>query len=442
MRGSARNIVDSVGPTWLAGAIAAGPATIASLITGSGFGYTLLWVVIASAILGATAQYLATRLSLLTGEGIVTLVETHLGSTWAWILVADAVLAAGLAQLVIMKTVADISAQVTGLDGRLWAVIWGVTLAVGLASGGYSLAENAAKVLVSVVVLAFVASVFVVPVDVSAASKGLIPQVPGISGALAAAGILGGGVHITLITMQSYTVQSRGWGKEDTDTAVLDIVTSMVGAFGIYSVSIFLVAATVIGTSGVSASGLTASAAAQALDPIAGEYAEWLFLLGLWGAAITTLGGNTVVPPYLLADKLGWDASVSDPRFRQAISIVGLAGIGGVFLQGAFLPLLVLVTAFGLVGTPFAIVLVLYLLNDPGVVPETNSVAENISGMLLIGVTTVTAGLFLRQQLSSGLGFLTVGVSAFALLLSLAMATLGFKYLLSRADSDRHTASS
>ena len=49
--------LSALGPTWLAGAIAAGPATMASLVVaGASFGYALLWVVIVSALFGALAQ--------------------------------------------------------------------------------------------------------------------------------------------------------------------------------------------------------------------------------------------------------------------------------------------------------------------------------------------------------------------------------------------------
>jgi len=128
--------LSEMGPTWLAGAIATGPATIGALVTaGASFDYTLLWVVVLSAVMGATAQYLAMRLGLLTEAGIVSVVEEHLGEAWAWLLVADTVIAAGLAQLVIMKTLAGVSAEVAGLSPVTWAVAWGVVLAVGLAGG-------------------------------------------------------------------------------------------------------------------------------------------------------------------------------------------------------------------------------------------------------------------------------------------------------------------
>ena len=419
-----RTTLSNLGPTWLAGAIAAGPATMASLLTaGAGFGYTLLWIVVLSAILGALSQYLATRLGLLTEAGIVSVVEQHLGSYWAWLLVIDTVLASGLAQLVIMKTLADVSGTIVGGDARIWAVAWAGVLAVGLAGGGYRFAELGAKVLVSLVVVAFVTTVFIVPIDLGAAAGGLTPAIPaGISGALVAAGILGGAVHITLVTMQSYTMRARGWTRNDSDMAAVDIGTSMLVAFGIYSLAIFLVAAAVL-----SSSDLTATQAAQALGPLVGTDAKWLFLLGLWGAAISTLGGNTVVPPYLLADKLGWDTDVSDPRYRGAVVVVALLSIGGAFLGGEFFPLLVLTLAFGLVGTPFALAIVLYLLNKPEVVPELNPWPANLGGLVLIVITAITAGSFLREQIATGVGDpITLFVVAFAAVLAIAtLALLG-----------------
>jgi manganese transport protein len=420
-----------VGPTWLAGAIAAGPATMASLLTaGAGYGYALLWVVILAAVLGALGQYFAARLGYLTEEGLVSVVETHLGETWAWVLVIDVVLAAGLAQLVIMQTAANVSALLTGVDARLWAVIWALLLAVGLASGGYRFAEVGAKVLVSAVVLVFIATAVVVPTDPGAAATGLVPRIPeGLSGALVAAGVLGGAVHVTLLVMQSYTMRARGWGREERGLVRFDIASSMLVAFGIYGLAIFLVAASVLHAPGIDAEAITAVGAAEALAPTVGEYASWLFLLGLLGAALSTLGGNTVVPPYALADKLGWERSIDDPRYRALIVFVALASAGGAFLGESFFPLLVLVLAFGLVGTPFAIVVVLYLLNDPGVVDEPLSLPANLAGLVLLGVALVTAGTFVREQAAAITDPLSAFVVAFAVGIGLATALLLVRFV-------------
>ncbi|WP_372909876.1 NRAMP family divalent metal transporter [Salinigranum sp.] len=423
-----------MGPAWVAGAIAAGPATMASVITaGASFGYALLWVVVASALFGATAQYFAMRLGLLTERGIVGVVEDHLGERWAWILVLDVVLAAGLAQLVIMKGLADVSETVTGIDARVWGVGWALVLAVGLAGRGYRFVELAAKLLVSGVVVAFVASLFVVPIDPGAAVSGLVPRVPaGVDGALVAAGVLGGAVHITLVTMHSYTMRARGWTRDDYGLAAFDVGSSMLGAFGLYSLAIFLVAASVLHSPGIEASELTAVSAAQTLGPLVGPAAKWLFLVGLWGAAVSTLGGNTVVPPFLVADKLGWETDVSDARYRWLLAGFAVVSAAGPFVGGAFFPLLVLVLAFGLVGTPFALVVVLVLLNSDAV-PEPNSRLANLAGVVLVAVTATTAGSFVRSRLSGGLGDpMTLFVVAFATVLTLATVLLVVQFVRTR----------
>jgi manganese transport protein len=425
-----RAALSEMGPAWIAGAIAAGPATMASLLTGgASFGYALLWVVVLSAVLGALAQYLAARLGLLTGQGVVAVVERHLGDAWAWLLVADVVLAAGLAQLVIMKTLADVSETITGVDGRIWGIAWAAVLAVGLAGGGYRVVELGAKALVSAVVLAFLATLAIAPIDPASAAAGLAPRLPaGLDGAVVAAGVLGGAVHVTLVTMQSYTMRARDWSVGDYGLATADVLGSMLVAFGVYSVAIFLVAASVL--SGVDdPANLTAVASAQALGPLVGPDAKWLFLLGLWGAAVSTLGGNTVVPPYLLADKLGWKTDVSDARYRGLLAGVALLSAGGAFVGGAFFPLLVLVLAFGLLGTPFALVVVLYLLNHPDAVPVQNSAAANAGGVVLVALTTGYAGVALQRYLASTAGVLTVGVLAFAVVLAGASVLLIAKHV-------------
>jgi manganese transport protein len=416
--------LSGMGPSWVAGAIAAGPATIASLVTaGALFGYQLLWVVVLSAGAGALAQYLAMRLGLLTERGIVAVVEENLGEPWAWLLVADAVIAAGVAQLVIMKTVATVSATVTGVDARIWGVVWALVLALGLAGRGYRFLEVVAKVLVAGVVVAFVASLFVVPIDPGAALTGLVPSVPG-GGALVAAGILGGAVHITLITMHSYTMRSRGWTREDYDLASFDVGASMLVAFGIYSLAIFLVTASVLTSADLSTVG-----AAQALGPLVGPSAKWLFLLGLWGAAVSTLGGNTIVPPFLLADKLGWGTTIEDNRYRGLLVAAALLSAPGAFIGGAVLGQLVLVLALGTVGTPFAIAIVLYLLNSDAV-PDRNSLLANVGGVALLLVTGGLAANFVRSQVAGGVSPLAGFVLAFAVAIALAMAGLGGKYAL------------
>ncbi|KZN23136.1 Mn2+/Fe2 transporter [Haladaptatus sp. R4] len=417
-----RDYLREMGPSWVAGAIAAGPATMASLLTaGARFNYALLWVVILSAVAGALAQYLAMRLGLLTERGIVGIVEEYLGEWWAWILVIDVVIVAGVAQLVIMKTVASVSSTITGIDARIWGGIWALVLAIGLAGRGYRFIEFFAKILVTAVVLAFVASLSVVPIDPGSAVQGLSPSLPSGS-AVVAAGILGGSVHITLITMHSYTMHARGWTDREYSLATFDIVASMLVAFGIYSVAIFLVTASVL-----TDPNLTTVSAAQALGPLVGSSAKWLFLLGLGGAAVSTLGGNTIVLPFLVADKLGWNTTVEDSRYRTLLAAFALLSAPGAIIGGEVIGQLVLVLALGTVGTPFALAIVLYLLNSKAV-PESNSTLANSGGLALLLVSGALAVNFVREQIAGGIDSASGIVLAFAVILGIATLVLLGKY--------------
>lgn len=92
------------------------------------------------------------------------------------------------------------------------------------------------------VVFAFVASVFVAPIDVGVALSGLVPSLP-LGSALGAPGILGGAVHITLITMRA-----RDWTREEYGLVTFGVGDSMLLAFGTYGVAIFLLMASMLTT--------------------------------------------------------------------------------------------------------------------------------------------------------------------------------------------------
>jgi manganese transport protein len=221
-------------------------------------------------------------------------------------------------------------------------------------------------------------------------------------------------------------MRARGWTVRDYGLATFDVGASMLVAFGIYSLAIFLVVASVL--HGETSGGLSTIDAAQALGPLVGANAKWLFLLGPWGAAVSTLGGNTIVPPFVVADKLGWGTTVEDARYRWLLVAVALLSAPGAFIGGAVLGQLVLVLAIGTVGTPFAILIVLYLLNTEAV-PERNSTLANLGGLALVGVSGGLAVNFVRGQLGTGIGPLSGFVLAFAAILGLAMVGLVVKYV-------------
>jgi len=87
------------------------------------------------------------------------------------------------------------------------------------------------------------------------------------------------------------------------------------------------------------------------------------------------------------------------------------------------------VLALGTVGTPFAIAVVLYLLNA-GAAPRGNSALANAGGVALFLVSGALAANFVREQVAGGIDPLSLPglVFAFALVLGVATLALAGKY--------------
>ena len=389
--------IREMGPAWIISAVACGPATLASVaLAGATHGYAMLWVVILSAVFGSTAQYLAARVGLAEGRGIISATEHHLGAFWAWVLTIDALMATWLAAMFLMNALAGITSLVTGLETPFWGVAYGIAIALFLVRKGYRKFETVCKILVIFVVACFVGTLFMADLSVTGIVGGLVPQLPGgLDAAMMMAAIMGGAVHITIIGMHTYNTNARGWTLTDLPLARFDTFSSMGLAFGLYSVAIFLVAAAVLHPNNVTA--LKATDVAFALKPLLGDSAMIIFMAGLWAATLSTLSPTFMAGAYFLSDKMGWKLDVSDKRFNGVIVAGCVLSMIGPFIKGSFFLLLPLMLALGLTGTPLIIAIILYLLNRPGGRLK-NSIVLNIMGGATLLVTTFLAFRFIVAQ--------------------------------------------
>jgi manganese transport protein len=390
-----------MGPSWIISAVACGPATLASVsIAGSLYGYKVLWVVVLSALLAFVAQFMAAKAGILTKKGLVGLVHEKMGPAWAWILMIDALLATWLASAILMKALVDVTGLITGLKSFWWAPFYALAIFLAVGLGGYRTLELISKSLVALVVVCFMITVGVVRPALGPILSGLIPTIPaGVESAVMLAGIMGGAVHITIITMHSYNVNARGWGRQQMGLAWTDTFLSMFVAFGLYSVAIYLAAAAVLHPQSIKVR--HALQLAEALKPFLGPMANGVLMAGIWGAVISTITPTFLAAGYFLSDKMGWATGGRDNRFLAVVAAGCLISLIGPSLKGSFLILLVLMLALGLCGTPFVLVLLMLLLNREDVVGRdgTNGVILNALGGVCLAVTTFLAIRFMLSKL-------------------------------------------
>jgi manganese transport protein len=389
-----------MGPAWVISAVACGPATLASVsIAGATYEYAMLWVVVLSAVFGTTAQYLAAKIGVIENRGIIATTAARLGRVWAWILTLYALFATWLAAIVLMSALSGVTSLISGINTPYWGIPYGVLIGGFLVWKGYRWFEILCKSLVAFVVACFIITVFMADVSLSGLAKGLVPNIPGgIHSALMMAAIMGGAVHITIIGMHTYNTNAKGWKRAELGLARFDTVLSMGIAFGIYSIAIFLVAASVLHPNKVEVK--TATDAALALEPLLGKNAMHIFLIGIWGAALSTISPTFMAGAYFLGDQLGLRLDVKEKGFAGIIFFGCALSMLGPFIKGSFFLLLPLMLALGLTGTPLIIGIILYLLNKPEITGEDkNSLVLNILGGLTFLVTAFLAARFVLTKL-------------------------------------------
>jgi Mn2+/Fe2+ NRAMP family transporter len=156
---------------------------------------------------------------------------------------------------------------------------------------------------------------------------------------------------------------------------------------------IVVACAATLHTTGNYASDMSAADAAQALRPLAGEYAYLLFAAGLFNASLFAACILPISTAYAVCEGLGLESGL-DKRFHEAPAFYWLYTLLIVFGAGVLLvprlPLLrvmVLSQVANGILLPFVLIFVLLLINDRELMGQyTNSRWYNVVSWITVGV--------------------------------------------------------
>ncbi len=302
-----------------AGNDASGIATYSSV--GAAFGYEMLWAFIPMMIGLIIVQEMCVRMGVVTGQGLADLIRERFGVRWtAFVMLAILIANAG----VIISEFVGI-AQASELFGVPRQFV--IPLAAGtiwwlVVKGSHRRLEKVFLAM-SLVFFCYIISAFLSDPDWTAAIEGLFtPSIPNNDFFLFALIAMIG----TTITpfMQIYvqsSVVEKGMDTDDLPLARADVIVGTVFAI---MIAFFIVVST---AATLHEAGITridsAATAATALAPFAGEYATYLFAIGLFGAAMLAMGVLPLATAYSLSEALGFEKGVSR-SFREAPIFVGI----------------------------------------------------------------------------------------------------------------------
>jgi NRAMP (natural resistance-associated macrophage protein)-like metal ion transporter len=346
LRGRFRRFFSNLGPGLITGAADDDPSGIATYsVTGAAFGYSLLWTAILSFPLMAAVQMMCARLGMVTGLGLAGVIRVRyprwiLWSACTLLLLANIVnIAADLGGM------ADVMQLLTGVRALYWTPAYALLLVCLLFWTSYRLIARIFKWL-TLALFAYIAAAFFAHPDWFAVVRAtLIPQVQWTSAYWATlVGILGTTISPYLFFWQAAqeveeeiavgrtTVALReGASPRELRRMRNDVLTGMFLS-NLVMYFIILTAGATLHAHGKTTI-ITAREAAEALRPLAGPGAYWLFSLGLLGAGmlgVPVLAGSCA---YAISEAADWVGSLEErPRVAQgfyAVIAVAMAlGLG------------------------------------------------------------------------------------------------------------------
>ncbi len=364
--------IAALGPGLLAasaGNDAGGIATYAS--AGAQYGYSLLWVMVIITIAVAVVQEMSARLGAVTGKGFADLVRENfpLRAT-AFIMLA--LLVANMGIIVSEFVGIAAAAELFGVSRYIAVPLAAFVMWVLITRGSYSRVERFLLIL-SAVFLAYVASAFMVRPQSSDIMRGLVPTLQyDQSYIMLIVALVGTTISPYMQLYVQSSVVEKGVSINDYRYTRIDVMVGTLLA-GLVAGCIIVATAATLHPQGIHIE--TAADAALALMPIAGDYATWLFGIGLLGASLLAAGILPLATTYMLSESLGFERGVSRSWDEAPL------------FMGVFTVLLVLGAAIALVpGLPLIDVLVgVYVLNGVLLPIELVAIALLVNNRELMG---------------------------------------------------------
>ena len=360
-------------------------------VAGAEFGYTLLWVMIPTTIALVVVQEMASRMGAVTGKGLSDLIREEFGfRVTFWLMLA-----------LIITNFGNVMAEFAGVASSLElfgisryivvplsaAVVW-----LMVVKGTYDSVEKIFLVASGFYVCYIVAGVLAHP-DWRAAAFAMVtsPEAVGIR-SYGYIYMLIGLVGTTIAPWMQFYLQAsvveKGVTIRQYRALRWDVIVGCLFA-AIVAWFIIVACAATLHSAGVTHI-RDAADAAQALRPLAGEYAYLLFAAGLFNASLFAASILPISTSYVVCEGLGFESGL-DKKFHEApvfywlYTVLIVAG-SGVLLVPHF-PLahiMVLSQVVNGVVLPFVLIFMLLLAND------RELMGDHVNSRLFNGVAWVT----------------------------------------------------
>ena len=341
-----RQFFAELGPGLITGAADDDPSGISTYsVTGASFGYAPLWTALFSFPLMTAVQMMCARLGMVTGRGLAGVLRRE-DPRWILLSACSLLIVANVFNIgADLGGMAETTQMMTGISSFIWTPVYATLITSLLFWTSYRMIVKVFKWM-TLVLFAYVIAAFLSHPDwKSVLHSTFVPHVQWSSDYLATfVGILGTTISPYLFFWQASqeveeerkmgrkTVgQRRGATAEELRKSRTDVITGMFFSNFVMYFIILTTAATlnVHGHKQIE----TAQQAAEALRPLAGNGAYFLFTLGLIGTGMLGVPVLAGAAAYAVTEAGAWRGTLEDrPRmarkFYGVVAAAMLLGLG------------------------------------------------------------------------------------------------------------------
>ena len=386
------------GPSTLVTAAFIGPGTITvCTLAGANTGYVLLWALLFSVLATIILQEMTARLGLVTQSGFGEAIRKELTQPvlrWIGIIfvlgaivIGNAAYQGGNISGAILgwnEILPSLNIDMGNTEVRFTPLFIGALAFWLLYSGSFRRIQLFLVVLVLVMSAVFVSTAIVIQPDISQIFNGLfVPKIYS-NQLLMVAALIGTTVVPYNLFLHASSVKQKYHSIDQlSDLRIENAVAVIFG--GIISIAIVITSAALFG--GDSEIKNAADMARQ-LEPVLGKWSVYFLGIGLFAAGVSSAITAPLAAAYAANGILGWDAGLTDRKFR----IVWI----GILLVGVFFSMLnissIAIIQFAQVANgvllPIVAVFLLYIMNKTALLGDrVNSTFQNVLSVLVIGVT-------------------------------------------------------
>jgi manganese transport protein len=404
-RGLAR-LLPFMGPAFIASIAYMDPGNFATNIQGGAqFGYTLLWVVVASNLMAMLIQALSAKLGIASGKNLAELCREHFPRPMVigmWVLMEIIAMATDLAEFL------GAALGFYLLFGiPLWVAGFLTALAtfiiLGLERYGFRPLEAVITAMIGVISLSYLIETILDRPDwLRVAKHAFIPQFSGAESVLLAAGILGATVMPHVIFLHSSLTQKRIVVRTPAKLRMLfrfelvDVVVAM-GVAGLINAAMLMMSAATFYRAGMFTVG-TIQQAYLTLEPLLGKASSVVFALsllaaGLSSSSVGTMAGQVIMQGFLHTHIPVWIRRLTTMLPSMIVIIIGLDPTRVLVISQVVL-------SFGL---PFAIIpLIMFTSRRKVMNVLVNHTFTNIIATIMASLI-ILLNIYLLVQLFTGL---------------------------------------